>query len=235
MGEQILRNLWTPFSNCFRHPNGSLATAIHLFFFNKGPTGHEFRKQCWLECALKKKTHTLSSMWKTWTSYRVQGGWPRQDLRSLPSVKCTVPVFHSRSPCNRAGTHPSILLKEAPTCVYAEKKSKLGHSQKSIPCSCQPFFLAAKMEEWKSLEITYWRSMTLWPVFITNTGCNEFIVFNLQSICKINTWRADSVIQGLEKNNQSFFLFFLFCARAGSGLKPCWFKLTPLCHLLSFD
>lgn len=88
------------------------------------------------------------------------------------------------------------------------------------------------MEEWnKPFEIPYMGSMTLWPDFNTNTSCDEFIVFNLQPICKINTWRADSVVLRSEEKQSELLSLSL----QGSGLKPCWLKLNPcvICSALS--
>lgn len=97
-------------------------------------------------------------------------------------MKCTVPVFHPRSSCNRTGAHPSILLKEAPTCANAEKNASSAAAKKAFPAVVKLFFLQrtaiqnARME--KIFKITY-MSVTLWPVFNTNISNDEVMVFNL--------------------------------------------------------
>ena len=45
---------------------------------------------------------------------------------------------------------------------------------------------------------------------------------NLQPICKINTWRADSVVEGEEFGGGTSTAF----ARVGSGWKLCWLKVN---------
>ncbi len=150
-----------------------------------------------------------------------------------PSMKCTVPVFHPRSSCNRTGAHPSILLKEAPTCADADKNASSAAAKKAFPAVVKHFFSFffffqraaiknARME--KSFKSLPW--MRPYGPFSIQTSV---VVFNLQPIRKINTWRADSVVKrGGEKNKQRF-------SQSGFRVKALLTQSELLCHLLSFE
>lgn len=143
-GEQILPHLWTPFTNCFRHPNGSLGAAIHLLFFNARPTGLRFRKQCWLKrAAFKKHTHSAACERR-----ELPIGCKGVDLDETSQVTPFHEVHGSCfSPDNRTG-RTSFYSTEGSPYVCRCRKKKMQAQSRPKKHSLQ-LFLPLKLQEWK--------------------------------------------------------------------------------------
>lgn len=137
----------------------------------------------------------------------LQKGWRKHNHMLLSSIKCTVPVFPPWSPCSQTGTHPPILLKEALTCASTDKNPSLAAARIAFPAVVKFIFQVAAITNARmkktNIIVTY-KCMTLWPVFNTNISYNEVVVFNLQPIHNINTWRVNLLVSRGGKNKQSF-------------------------------